>query len=318
MKRLRILVLALVALSGLNLESQAQDQVHLSQYMLHQPFLNPASMASYQYINGALLYRKQWVGFEGAPSVQGVNFNMPFKGRKSFLGVTVLNDQIGVNRFTDVSATYAYRIGITEKTSLSFGLSATLAMLQSDLSEVATTQDHLNGTVDPVYSSDTKTFMAPDLDFGVYYFGSRFYVGLALPSLLDNKIVFDSDYKNDIGFDFSTLHYNISGGYKFKLSDRFDLNTSALIKLVSGSPMQFDVNAQLSYNNLFGIGASYRSQQIIVAMANVKITKFFKLGYAYDYNFSELSDVSTGSHEIILIFELVRKTQPVKIDAPRF
>lgn len=316
MKLLKTFII--IGFSLANLTATAQTEIHLSQYMLHQPFINPASVGAYQYLNGALLYRKQWVGFEGAPSVAGVNFNVPFKKKKNFLGLTVFNDQIGVNTRTDVSASYAYRIGLSEKSSLAFGLSASLAMLQSKLGDVNTTQEQIDGTIDPVFSSNTKTFAAPDFKFGIYFFTKRFYVGFALPSLLDNKIVFDTDYKNNIGFDIKTWHYHLHTGYKLRLSDRLDLGTSVLMKLVNGAPMQFDVNMQAIYNNLIGLGMSYRSQKIIVAMANVQITKYFKLGYAYDYNFTDLKQVSSGSHEIMLIFNLVKTTQPVKIDAPRF
>jgi len=312
----RILIFGLIALASLS--ATAQTETLLSQYMLHQPFINPAAIGASKYMNGALLYRKQWAGFQGAPSVGGVNFNAPFKKKKNFLGLTVFNDQIGVNTRTDISASYAYRVGLSEKSSLAFGLSASLAMLQSRLGDVNTTQAQIDGTIDPVFSSNTQTFAAPDFKFGVYFFTKRFYAGFSIPSLLDNQIVFGTDYSNNIGFDINTWHYFLHSGYRFRLSEKLDLGTSVLMKLVSGAPIQFDVNMQAIYNNLFGIGMSYRSQQVLVAMANVQITKYFKLGYAYDYNFAALKQVSTGSHEIMLIFNLVKTTQPVKIDAPRF
>ncbi len=294
-------------------ETKAQQQLHLSQYTLHQPFLNPASIAMNKNINGALVYRQQWVGFSGAPSVAGFNFNMPFKKQKSFLGLTVFNDKIGVNNRTDLSLSYAYRIALSQKSSLSFGLAATVAMLKSNLSEVETTDSG-----DPVFTSNTKTFASPDFKFGVNFFMERFYVGFALPRILDNEIVYNSGYKGDIGFDYKTLHYHLHSGYKIRLSDRFDMPIAALMKFVVGSPVQFDVSAMVDYNNLFAVGAAYRSQKIMVAMANVRITKYFRLGYAYDYNFTQLRQVSSGSHEIMLVFNLVKTMEAVKIDAPRF
>lgn len=224
-----------------------------------------------------------------------------------------MNDQIGVNNRTDISATYAHRVPLGQKSSLAFGLSASVALLNSSLSQVETTDD-----ADPVFTSDTKTFAAPDFKFGVNFFMRRFFIGFTLPRLLDNQITFNQGYSNDIGFDYRTLHYHLHTGYNFRLSDRFDLQTAALVKMVYGAPVQFDVSAMLDYNNLFAIGAAYRSQQVLVALANVRITKYFRLGYAYDYNFTDLRQVSTGSHEIMLIFNLVKTTQPVTIDAPRF
>lgn len=74
------LILSLIF--GLRPQTMAQQQMHLSQYALHQPFLNPASTAMIKNMNGALVYRHQWTGFEGAPKVAGVNFNVPFKNNE--------------------------------------------------------------------------------------------------------------------------------------------------------------------------------------------------------------------------------------------
>lgn len=293
--------------------ASAQNQLHLSQYMLYQPMLNPASVASYNNFNGALLYRKQWVGFTGAPTVQGISFNAPLKGKKHFVGFTLFNDKISVNKRLDFVATYAYRLPLSERSSLSFGLSAGIGTLQSNLSEV-----ELVNPNDPVFAGNTQTFVAPQFKFGIYYFTKKFYAGFALPRLLDNKLIYEGDFKNKSSFNFKTMHYHLHVGRVFKLSDKFDLNASLLMKQVSGSPMQLDINVQAVYNNLIGLGVSYRTAQIMVAMLNVRITKHFKLGYAYDIDMSPLKNVSSNSHEIMLIFHLFQEKAPVKIDAPRF
>lgn len=296
-----------------SITASAQNQLHLSQYMLYQPMLNPASIASYDNLNGALLYRKQWVGFEGAPSTQGISFNAPLKGKKHFVGLTLFNDKISVNKRLDVVATYAYRLPLSEKSSLAFGLSAGIGTLQSNLSDV----DLVNPN-DPVFASNTQTFVAPQFKFGLYYFTKKFYAGFALPRLLDNKLIFEGDFKNKTDFNFKAMHYHFHVGRIFKLSDRFDLNSSLLFKQVSGSPLQIDVNAQVTYNELVSVGLSYRTAQIMVAMLNFRITKHFKLAYAYDYDMTKLKTVASGSHEIMLIFHLFQEKAPVKIDAPRF
>ncbi len=296
--------------------ASAQSQLHLSQYMLYQPMLNPASIASYDNFNGALLYRKQWVGFTGAPSVQGLSFNAPLKGKRHFVGFTLFNDKISVNKRLDFVATYAYRLPLSEKNSLSFGLSAGIGTLQSNLADVA-----LVTPGDPAFSNNTQTFVAPQFKFGIYYFTKKFYAGFALPRLLDSKIIPDAtgtDLNKKTNFSFKTMHYHFHIGRVFKLSEKFDLNTSLLLKQVSGSPMQLDINAQVSYNNLVSVGVSYRTAKIMVAMLNFRITKHFKLAYAYDIDMTPMKNVSSNSHEIMLIFHLFQEKAPVKIDAPRF
>lgn len=316
MKHIYKLISPFALLLLLSTSAFSQNQLHLSQYMLYQPMLNPASVASYNNFNGALLYRKQWVGFTGAPTVQGLSFNAPLKGKRHFVGFTLFNDKISVNKRLDFVATYAYRLPLSDRSSLSFGLSAGIATLQSDLADVA-----LVTQGDPAFSNNTQTFVAPQFKFGIYYFTKKFYAGFALPRLLDNKIIPDisgTDLNKKSTFSFKTMHYHLHVGRVFKLSDKFDLNTSLLMKQVSGSPMQLDVNVQAVYNNLIGLGLSYRTAQIMVAMMNVRITKHFKLAYAYDMDMSPLKNVSSNSHEIMLIFHLFQEKAPVKIDAPRF
>lgn len=303
--------LAVCLLAGVG--SYAQNQLHLSQYMLHQPLINPAATGSYNNLNGALLYKHQWTGFDGAPRIQGFNISTPLKDGKNYLGLTVYNDQIGVNRRMDISATYAYRAQINTNSAIAFGISGTLALLQSNLGDVEVTDVN-----DPVYSANTQTFLAPDFKFGAYYFTNKFYAGFALPNLLDNQVVFDQDYGTKTEFNIKNLHYHLHAGYLFELSDHVDLNASTLIKEVSGSPMQIDINAQVVFSKKFGVGFSYRTAKVVNGLINFKFTDYLQLGYAYDYNFSDLSKVSSGSHEVVLIYNLKQEYAGVRIDGPRF
>lgn len=311
MKLSKYILTAAVALIGT--AGLAQNQLHLSQYMLHQPLLNPAAMGSYNNLNGALLYKHQWTGFDGAPKIQGFNINTPLGGGNNYLGLTVYNDQIGVNHRMDISASYAYRGQIDDESAIVFGMSATMALMQSNLAEVDVPDAN-----DPVFQANTETFIAPDFKFGAYYFTRKFYVGFALPNLLNNQVIYDNGYGAKTEFDVNNLHYHLHGGYEFVLSENTDLNVSTLIKQVSGAPMQIDLNAQVVFNKKFGIGASYRTAKVINGLVNFRFTDYLMLGYAYDYNFNELSKVSTGTHEILLVYNLIRDMQSARIDGPRF
>ena len=69
----------------------AQNQFSLTQNMMHQPFINDAAMGSYNKINGAFIYRDQWVGLDGSPKTFALNVNSPIQfNSKSHIGFTVL------------------------------------------------------------------------------------------------------------------------------------------------------------------------------------------------------------------------------------
>ena len=70
---------------GINTYSQQSSEV--SQYILHQPFINTASIAKSGAKNGAFIFKQNWIGYEGAPSSLFMNFNMPLRSPKRFGGI---------------------------------------------------------------------------------------------------------------------------------------------------------------------------------------------------------------------------------------
>lgn len=316
MKNRYLIVAFLCALGmGLTMEGQAQRQLHLTQYNMHQPFLNPASISSYNDISGALLYKHQWVGFDGAPTFQGLDFNMPIGETPSSVGLTAFNDEIGINQRTNIGLNYAYQFQVTDESYLSFGLTGSLLMMQSDHTKL-----DLQDEQDPNFAEDSPNLFTADFRFGTYYFQENFYLGFATPNLLKNRMEADNggDYSTGTEFDPAAIHYYLHGGYQFELSEDWKLQPSAMLKFISGSPLQADINAQVLYQDTYGLGVGYRSSEIVNAFFNVRFARNFRLGYAYDFNFSEISTSSSGSHEVMLIYERSLQTEDVKVNLPRF
>lgn len=65
----RLSLFILLVLAGPE-QTHAQQDVLLSQYMLNHLLINPAYAGSKDYNVSQLLYRRQWVGMEGAPVTQ--------------------------------------------------------------------------------------------------------------------------------------------------------------------------------------------------------------------------------------------------------
>jgi len=298
----------------ISVASMAQNQYHISQFMLHQPFINPAAQASYSNLNGALFYKTQWTNFVGAPEIAGFNINSSLgKLKNNSLGLTVVKDKIGLNNNYDVSANYAYRFKTGEKSYLSLGLGASLMMMQSNLGDA-----HTIMTNDPVFSGNTQTFLMPNFKFGAYFFMDKFYVGFASPNLLKNRITFGTELESSTEFDVSNMHFYLHSGYQFELNDDFDLMTSIMLKNVSGAPLQIGLNAQVVYKEKLGIGAAFRTSKEITGLVNYQVMPELKVGYAYDYNFGLIGNYSNGTHEIMLIYNLVADKKIPIIEVPRF
>ena len=112
------------------------------------------------------------------------------------------------------------------------------------------------------------------------------------------------------------LHYFLSAGYVFKLSENTKFKPSFLLKSAFSTPSSLDVSANFLYLDRFELGATYRLDDSIGAMLNFAITPKIRIGYAYDYITSDLNIETSGSHEIMLLFD-IPSSKKVSI-SPRF
>lgn len=301
MKRILIAILALTSFQGFS-----QNQFHIGQYAIHQPFINPASIGTFDEINMALVYKNQWVGFEGAPHLGGFNYNMPVgKQHKNFIGVNAIMDKVGINTSTEISGSYAYKIRTGENSRLIFGLSASVNLVKADLANVTTIDVN-----DPLYTNNSPTFALPNFKFGAYFYKKNFYAGFVIPNILENKVIDNNGGpKGEFSFNAANMHYYLHAGYKWRIKDKHNVIFSTLIKEVSGSPLQIDFNINTMFKDRFGLGISYRTSNELMANIQVYIVPQLLLSYGYEYGFSALNDFYSGTHEVMMVYR-INSTNP--------
>jgi type IX secretion system PorP/SprF family membrane protein len=298
-------------------EIKAQYIPHYSQYMMQPSIINPAALGAYEGINGALLYRNQWTGLDGAPSTTVFDFNVPLVSKNSAFGLNFVDDRIGVTSNSNVNLSYAYRFQLNQKHFLSLGLSSSIGLMRSRFSRVTTTE-----ALDPMFQADSPNLYVPNFKFGAYYFTKDYFVGFAMPNLLNNtmKVGSNNILTANTNFEYEAMHFFIHGGYQKTFGD-VKLMPSVFVKQVAGAPMQIDINAQAMFNDEIGVGVSYRTSSTIVAMANFRFADFFRFGYAFNGHFGTQKQVAPTSHEAILTYELRDKRtarKRVPFDSPRF
>jgi type IX secretion system PorP/SprF family membrane protein len=81
------------------------------------------------------------------------------------------------------------------------------------------------------------------------------------------------------------IHYFFTTGYSFDINDDISIKPSLLLKMASGAPIEADLNTNIWLKNTVGIGASYRTGESVLGMAELQITPQFRVGYAYDMPF---------------------------------
>ena len=121
MKIERAIIAAILVVFAVSVD--AQHSPITSQYMFNGLLINPAYAGSRDALAANITYRRQWVGFEGAPTTNLFSVHSPIRGSRIGLGLQVYTDRIGVSRETGVMTNYAYRIPF-KKGKLQFGIGA--------------------------------------------------------------------------------------------------------------------------------------------------------------------------------------------------
>lgn len=286
-----------VALALLSITtSSAQFDPMFTQYMFNELVINPAYAGSRECLSTTALYRQQWVGLDGAPSTLSGSVHAPIMQQKIGVGLSFLNDAIGVSRRTGINLNGAYRIKMNENT-LSFGLQLGLVSLSENLSQ-------LNLQTDQQFMINSGKKTAPNFGFGTFYAAPKWYVGVSIPRMMKNRLNVSNgsgEVKNSLNV--QDFHYFITTGAVIDIAPSVKLRPNLMMKVVSGAPLQIDLSANALFSDFIWVGLAYRTGDAISMFLGANITKQLRLGYSYDYTLSALQDFNTGSHEIMLGYD---------------
>ncbi|MEX0273406.1 MAG: type IX secretion system membrane protein PorP/SprF [Flavobacteriaceae bacterium] len=270
--------------------ASGQQLPQFTQYMYNTMSVNPAYTGSRGTLNATLLYRYQWAGIEGNPRTATLAVHSPMKYNRSALGISYINDRSGDEQSHFAFANYSYTIPMGQKLKLALGLNAGLVNYGFK---------RIPDPTDPSFSGDF-TRSAPNFGAGLYLHTNHWYLGVSTPRILTtdlNEGEFEALERNSY-YGIAGVVINISPTIKFK--------PTALAKITNGAPASYDATASLLFSEKLWIGASYRFNDVdnIGFLLDYQVTDFIRLGYAYDLPRGDFNTYSSGSHEIILIYEL--------------
>jgi len=286
---------AFLVFFSLGLSALGQQKAMYTQYMFNAMAINPAYAAVDEQMAVTMLSRHQWVGFTGAPNTQTVSIHTPIKQSNTFVGGQILRDQIGeVITETGAYATLTQRVPVGLKTFLSVGINGGLSSFKANYSAVY--EDSPGSVNDPLFKDESS--MRGNFGMGVMLFSDKYYVGVSSPHFYYTDLSLSETATK------SRPHYMLQAGYLAKLNENLKFKPNFLVKYVNGSPVQFDLNANLLINETLWVGASYRTLDSFSALASLYITKDIQFGYSYDVAHTALSKVQKGSHEVMLQFRM--------------
>lgn len=304
--------------------AKAQQLPQYTQYVFNNFLLNPAVSGIENYTDVKAGYRSQWTGLSGAPTTSYITVNAPlgsnFTGGDAAgmpaggaenpysrlytqnymasephhgIGFMIVADQAGPINQTNIDATYAYHLGITDKLNVSVGVMAGVDRVSLNTSLVT-----LENPLDPAIANGNNSQWKPDLGVGIWAYSSNYYIGASVRQLLKEPLYFGTS--NTYTQSTTVPHFFFTAGYKIFLTDEITLMPSAMVKLINPVPVSYDINMKLSFGDRLWVGGSYRHDDSFAAMAGVNISSLINLGYSYDITTSNLRTVSNGTHEIVI------------------
>ncbi|WP_337968882.1 type IX secretion system membrane protein PorP/SprF [uncultured Flavobacterium sp.] len=285
----------------------AQQDPQYTQYMYNTLSVNSAYAGSLGHLAITGIYRTQWVGLEGAPNTQSFTLDTPV-AKNVGLGLSVVSEEIGPSEEQYIDANFSYTIQSGQKHKLSFGIKGGGRVINIDWTKGS------HRDPDTQFRENITNKFLPVVGAGLYWHGERDYIGVSIPNFMTRERYDYDDIADDLVNE--RMHVYLIGGIVFDLSAHTKFKPAALVKYVAGAPLIADFSANFMFNNVFTLGASYRTGDSVSAMASLQITPQFLVAYAYDYTTTELQTYNSGTHEIMLRFELVSRKKGLK--SPRF
>ncbi len=307
MKKLFLILLVCIGLIFIKPEKGiAQQDAQYTQYMYNMNILNPAYVGSKPgTLSISLLGRTQWVGVPGAPQTATLSVHSPITERMG-LGMSVYADKIGPINEQFVFADYSYTIPVGYYDNLAFGIKAGVSMIDAQLTDLLTNNPDGN-------FEENIANAKPNFGFGVFYYSDIYYVGLSVPNLLKTTYL-----ENNGGLitDISKKsHMFLTAGYVFDLTYSWQFKPSIMAKATMGTPLSADISANFLYDQAYEVGASYRWDDSVSLLIGARVSDNLRIGYSYDFTLTELNKFNSGSHELIILFDLLTTYD---IISPRF
>lgn len=297
------------------------QQVHqFSQYTANHFAFNPAVAGTQtnELVTKAT-YRRQWWGsFEGnEPTTLAVSMHGNFSKKKAIgLGAMIFNDQLGPQSTTGIQLAYAYHIPIKkDEQYLSFGLAGTFMNRTIDYNKLNAYDKDDNAII----ASTNESQFKGDAHFGAYYYGPNFWLGVSSLQLIQSKFKLSNNatVENLVTVE-NARHFYGTAGYRFFINDDFALQPSVLLKYVQAVPVSTELTLMAYYQNNYWLGLNYRTDDAVSLMLGIDLDNGLNIGYAFDFITSELNNYSSGSHELVLGYDILWREGETRRKAKMF
>lgn len=262
------------------------QQIVRNNFYIQNPYLiNPALTGFHGEFSGYLNYKNQWQGLSGAPDVAQLGVHGPISPNMG-MGAKASFQSVGIFRETIIDLTAAYWKEIHKGGVLSFGMSIGFAY-SSINQDIVRAEDEIDQALYTGYQTESLI----NAGFGLHYDYKHFQLNVAVPSIY-NPI-------DEVYFQL----FNSEMSYDFELDSKWLIHPSVYYLRANPGFNQVDFTVMAEYDKLVFVQAGYRSIKSVFLGVGVTYSDV-GIMYAYEINTANLSSVSSGSHELMLYFDL--------------
>jgi type IX secretion system PorP/SprF family membrane protein len=294
-------ILFITGILSFTLPLFSQQEQQYTQFMFNKLAYNPGYAGSFESPTLTAVYRGQWLGLEGAPGTQMISYSQATLNNRIGLGGNLVRHTIGISRTITADVAYSYRIAL-KRGYLGVGLQPSMRQIRQDW-----TDPRLRGSqpllTDIAIPTEPKTKVVFNLGFGLFYTGDKWYIGAAVPRIVQNNIDF-AEFGGILSRE--ERHINAMGGFSFDLAEGVELTPQVLLKYVNNTPFDADFNLSLLLKRKFYSGFTYRlggdtngSGESLDLLAGVQATKNLFICASYDIGLTSLRKFHNGSAEVI-------------------
>jgi type IX secretion system PorP/SprF family membrane protein len=288
MRKLYFLFIA-VLFSGY---SYGQQDPLYAQYLTNPMIFNPAYAGLNNAFNGAVSYRNQWAGFNGAPSTTNFSAHSSFVDNKVGIGAMFIADKAGFLKNNELEFLGSYKLNF-DKYTVSFGMN--FGFLNSTYQYDRVT---LPNPQDPAFpSGGNMKYSWPNIGVGAILRGEQFIVGLSVPRLTQAKA-------GDTNFLIQSQHIYLYGAYVYYLGTRLRLKPSVLLRGTKGSPIAADLNFNINIDTKYTAGVFLRNFKSYGVLVQAWVFDKFRFGYAFELPTGSSVGPQFTSHELTLAVKM--------------
>ncbi len=311
MKHINIILLFVLAQTSYCL---AQTEMLNSQYIFEKTFVTPANYMQDEKFRVFTNYQTS-TGQEraGREYIYSLAANFKADNDKSLVGLNLVNTKFGQESTLLGYLNYTYNLKLTENAILSNGFGLGFQQYRLDLEGAEGTMG-----IDPALKGN---IYSSKFDFRIgstAVLHKKTYFGLAFDNVLSR---YNNQTNNELDYlpvSFKRINMTFMAGNRTGINPDFDIRYEGLYTYNFGGASSIDLNAQLVFSNLLGIGMAYhkfvRSEEKTVLSPNIirpflsldvaKNSNLVRFNYAYGFSPNRINTVGLTTHEFGLTYVL--------------